>query len=187
MKVYLYDEDTKEYIQEEEALLDPLESKVQKKNIYLIPANVTTKEPLPAKEGYAVIFKNDDWAYTPDNRGKKAINKERGVFNIDYVGINSEDTLITEEIQSKIDSGELVIQDNQIVEKTKEMKEQEVRHIRDAYLSLTDRYMLPDFPIEENKRENYAEYRKYLRNIPENEAFPNLTVLTFDEWSALNA
>lgn len=187
MKVYCYEPDTKEYIGAEDALLDPLETIKQRKEVYLIPVNATIKEPFPAKEGYAIIFKNDAWAYTPDNRGKKAINKERGVFNIDYVGINSEDTLITEEIQNKLDSGELIIQDNQIVEKTKEMKEQEVRRIRDAYLSLTDRYMLPDFPIEENKREIYAEYRKYLRNIPENEAFPNLTVLTFDEWSALNA
>ncbi len=59
---------------------------------------------------------------------------------------------------------------------------EEVRQQRNLLLSVTDRYMLADFPIAEDEREQYRQYRQYLRDIPEKAAFPNVSVLTFEEW-----
>ena len=33
------------------------------KDVYLIPAFATTKEPLPIKEGFNIFFVKDEWTY----------------------------------------------------------------------------------------------------------------------------
>ena len=71
MNVYKYDELTKEFIGVETAQLDPLESKVQGKEVFLLPANATFTAPLVVKEGYVQVFKNEVWNYIEDNRGKE--------------------------------------------------------------------------------------------------------------------
>lgn len=43
--VYLYDEKTKEFKNEVNAQLDPLESEKAGKDIYLLPANATWEQP----------------------------------------------------------------------------------------------------------------------------------------------
>lgn len=58
----------------------------------------------------------------------------------------------------------------------------EVRAERDELLLVTDRYMLADFPVAEDEREKYRQYRQYLRDIPAEEGFPDISVLTFVEW-----
>ncbi len=63
MKVYLYDEITKEFIMEEDAHIDPLETKKKGENVYLLPANATFKEPMQAKEGFKIVFNGKDWEY----------------------------------------------------------------------------------------------------------------------------
>ncbi len=39
------------------------------------------------------------------------------------------------------------------------------RNTRNSYLQLTDKYILTDFPISEEKRYEIIEYRQYLRNF----------------------
>ena len=68
--VYKYDEKTKEYLGKAEALLDPLETQLQQKEIYLLPADATFSEPT-LQEGYVSIFKEGAWENIEDNRGKE--------------------------------------------------------------------------------------------------------------------
>lgn len=70
MNVYKYDELTKEYTGVETAQLDPLESKVQGKEVFIIPGNATDKEP-PQKEGFAAVYVGGVWELQEDNRGKE--------------------------------------------------------------------------------------------------------------------
>ena len=44
MKFYLYDEKTKQFIKEQEGYLDPLETKAQGKNVYIVPPFETVAE-----------------------------------------------------------------------------------------------------------------------------------------------
>ena len=67
-------------------------------------------------------------------------------------------------------------------EKPIEQKQTEVRSIRNQYLSETDKYMIADFPITEEQREEYKEYRAYLRDYTEKENWYEQNPLTFDEW-----
>lgn len=63
MKAYLYDEETKEFISEVNAQIDPLESQIKGEDIYLLPANASFTPPLEEKEGFKVVFKGDEWVY----------------------------------------------------------------------------------------------------------------------------
>ena len=67
--VYKYDEKTKEYIGTEQALINPLESELQGKEIYLLPANATFEKP-NLQEDFASVF-NGKWENIEDNRGKE--------------------------------------------------------------------------------------------------------------------
>lgn len=69
MNVYKYNEETKEYISTETALLDPLETKKQQKNIYLLPANATFTAPPAEKEGFARVWGGENWQEVEDHRG----------------------------------------------------------------------------------------------------------------------
>ena len=70
MIFYIYDEKTKEYTSTQNAFIDPLETKKQGKNVYLVPANATDKKPLETKENQAVIFNGSEWEIVADYRNK---------------------------------------------------------------------------------------------------------------------
>ena len=70
MIFYTYDEKTKEYTGTQNGFIDPLESKKQGKNVYLVPANATDKKPLKTKENQAVIFNGSEWEIVADYRNK---------------------------------------------------------------------------------------------------------------------
>jgi len=63
MKFYLYDEKTKQFIKEQEGYLDPLETKAQGKNVYLVPPFSTTEKPdlTSLKDNEILVFKGDKW------------------------------------------------------------------------------------------------------------------------------
>lgn len=59
-----------------------------------------------------------------------------------------------------------------------------VRASRDNLLLKTDILMLADCfeNLSDEDKKNYKNYRQYLRDIPQNPDFPNVEVLTFDDW-----
>ena len=69
MFIYKYDEKGV-YTVAEETELDPLESEIQGKDIYLLPPNATFSEP-EKKEGFAPIWDGEKWNQIEDYRGTK--------------------------------------------------------------------------------------------------------------------
>ena len=65
MKLYHYDPITKVYAGETEARLDPLESKKQGKDIFLIPAYATPEAPVEPKQDELVIMDKGNWVCVP--------------------------------------------------------------------------------------------------------------------------
>ena len=63
MKYYLYDEKTKRFIKEQEGYLDPLETKAQGKNVYLVPPFSTTEKPnlTSLKDNEILVFNGSKW------------------------------------------------------------------------------------------------------------------------------
>lgn len=70
MNVYKFNPITKEYTGVEPAMLDPLETQLQQKEIYLLPADATFSAPA-LQEGYVSVFKEGVWENIEDNRGKE--------------------------------------------------------------------------------------------------------------------
>ena len=70
MNVYKYN-DNGEYIGTEEALLDPLETEQQEKEVYLLPGNATFTAPPAEKEGFARVWTGESWQEVEDHRGTK--------------------------------------------------------------------------------------------------------------------
>lgn len=68
MQVYKYDEETKEYIGTEPALLDPLETEQQGKDVYLLPANATFIPPTEPLDGYVNVWNGSVWEQVEDHR-----------------------------------------------------------------------------------------------------------------------
>ena len=67
-------------------------------------------------------------------------------------------------------------------EKPQEVKEQEVRAVRNQYLSDTDKYMISDFPVSNDEKDNYKAYRQYLRDYTEQESWWENNPQSFEEW-----
>ena len=63
MKFYLYDEKTKQFIKEQEGYLDPLETKAQGKNVYIVPPFSTTEKPnlTSLKDNEILVFNDNKW------------------------------------------------------------------------------------------------------------------------------
>lgn len=68
MLTYKFDENTKEYLYSEEALIDPLETEHQGQQVWLLPADSTFTSPLEPKDGYAVVWNGEAWEYIEDHR-----------------------------------------------------------------------------------------------------------------------
>ena len=84
----------------------------------------------------------------------------------DYVQVNGEYVLIS--------SDEAI-----------EQKKEDVRAIRNQYLEQTDKYMIADYPITDDERELYRQYRTYLRTYPECRDWYKANPKTYDEWKSL--
>lgn len=60
---YRYDQEKKTFQQSEEMFKDPLESELQGKDIWLLPADCTLIEPPEEKEGFDIVWSGDAWEY----------------------------------------------------------------------------------------------------------------------------
>ena len=69
-------------------------------------------------------------------------------------------------------------------EKPTEQKEAEVRAVRNQYLEQTDKFMITDYPITDDERALYKQYREYLRTYPECQDWYKANPKIYDEWYA---
>ena len=66
-----------------------------------------------------------------------------------------------------------------------EQRKEQVRAVRNSYLEQTDKFMIMDYPITDDERELYRQYRTYLRTYPECRDWYEANPKTFDEWKSL--
>jgi hypothetical protein len=69
MKIYHYHHETGEFLGCTDASLDPLESKVQGHDVFLIPAHAAEIAPPELQKGKARVFRNGEWLQIEDHRG----------------------------------------------------------------------------------------------------------------------
>lgn len=83
MKIYHYEQGTKEYMKSTDARLDPLDSES-----FLIPANATIKEPPVFGVDETAIFEFDNWAVVTDKRGQYYYEQDGTWIKIINIGID---------------------------------------------------------------------------------------------------
>ena len=66
-----------------------------------------------------------------------------------------------------------------------EQCKEQVRAVRNQYLEQTDKYMITDYPITDEERELYKQYREYLRTYPESQDWYKANPKTYEEWHTL--
>lgn len=95
-------------------------------------------------------------------------------------GYGEPDLEITEKQYDEAEGLFRIINGKIFLGKTKEEKKEDLatekRSTRDGYLLETDKYMISDFPISENKKDEMKKYRQTLRDLPENKNFPDIEV-----------
>lgn len=135
MLVYIYDEETKEFLYSEEAHLDPLETQIKGENVYLLPANATFEEPPYKEDGKAVVFDGSTWKLIDDNRGKFTI-KDNQIEEIKT--LEPVEKILTDEEIDGLNKGTLIIVDNEVVEKPAPTKEEVAEKRRSLYIEQKD-------------------------------------------------
>ena len=63
-----------------------------------------------------------------------------------------------------------------------EQKKADVRTVRNQYLEQTDKFMIADYPITDDERELYKQYRTYLRDYTLSENWWESEPHKFEEW-----
>lgn len=85
-----------------------------------------------------------------------------------------------------IENRKLVTASDEITERRRQIEAGQkatiLREKRNQLLSETDKYMISDYPITETEREQYRQYRKYLRDIPQTDGFLQSQILTFEKY-----
>ena len=66
-----------------------------------------------------------------------------------------------------------------------EQRKEQVRQVRNQYLEQTDKYMIADYPITDEERELYKQYREYLRDYTLTENWWEHSPKTLEEWKSL--
>ena len=64
-----------------------------------------------------------------------------------------------------------------------EDKQVQVRSVRNQYLEQTDKFMIVDYPITDEERDLYKQYRTYLRDYTLSENWWESNPLKFYEWN----
>ena len=177
---YNYDKDTLEYIGQEECQIDPLESELQQKEIYIYPANSTLIEPPKIPDDgkkYAIVYnkEKDNWDILEDNRGVEywllSENNDVKIHNM-----KESDDCISKPYVMKclgpLPDDATTIKPEIIEQKEKEINFINLRKMREHHLYDSDWAILPDSPLSEEKKKEWIEYRQKLRDLTTLEGAP---------------
>ena len=176
MKIYKYDIQTKEFLEELEI------NEAYGNNLPF----TTTVKPLAKKDGFSICFNEDKWEYIEDNRNTTVYNKEtKQESKIDYLGkIKDDVTTLKPEQFDKWD-----YETNSWVCDEVEKENARVKNIN----SYTQSYITKKYPLEKQSSANLGIYGDEYKNEMisfisncinlSNEAISNGT--SFDDYKAM--
>ena len=71
MQAYSYSITTHEYLEPVPCFPDPVRSRMEGREVYLLPANSTFTEPPAKRTGYTAVWNGSEWIETEDHRGSQ--------------------------------------------------------------------------------------------------------------------
>lgn len=141
MYIYHYHPKTHEYINEEQACLDPVASQKQGEDVYYTPAYATFKQPPTLPPLKIAIFENDTWTVVDDYRNEYICNEQLDVTIMRQIGSLPEGFIhITKQQAQRIAEDPLlyVVQGGQLIDNPnyEQQKQQQYRE-RVSKLAIT--------------------------------------------------
>lgn len=136
MYIYNYSTDTHEYTDRSEASLDPMATKREGKDVWLVPANATLLKPPKLTKFKTAVFENDTWVIKDDYRGEYICNEALDVFVMQEIGAIPEGSIrITQKQAEQIAKDPLwyIVQDGELIKNPdydKQKEEQRKEQIR---------------------------------------------------------
>lgn len=134
MFIYHYHPRTKEFIATTKADIDPMATKREGKEVYMLPANATFTAPPECLENEVCVFKNEKWLVIEDIRKTKMIRVSKDSMALDKVNnldVEDESLLIdkklAEDIQANPDLYKIV--EGEIIKKSNDDIKQEQQDI----------------------------------------------------------
>ena len=134
---------------------------------------------------YAKFINNDLIEIAPKNKGAvsnydKAVNLLTADGYLPVVVIEeptAEKPLVKyREINGQIEQYAEIAPIPAVPELTEEQQKMQVRAQRNSLLTLCDWTQLPDAPLTAEQKQEWAEYRQVLRDVPEQAGFPDAVV-----------
>lgn len=119
MELYNYDKITHEFTNTSIAFLNPEATKVEGKEVWLVPPNSTLKKPPKAKPFKVAVFENDTWVVKDDYRGRYVCNETLDVHIVQEIGALPDGyILITDAQAAQIVADPLffIVQDGELIE-----------------------------------------------------------------------
>jgi hypothetical protein len=166
MQIYNYDPETGICVGTSSATLDPMETKKQGKDIYLIPAYSTTEVPPEVREHEVSVFKGGRWRVIPDHRGEIWWRQDGTKYTIETLGIAPAETDVGHDPRISV-YYDLI--DGVWVINRERWLNAEIRPKRDQLLNEVDivrcnadkwEAMTPD------QKQAWREYKQALRDLP---------------------
>lgn len=69
MQAYMYSITTHEFLEPVPCFPDPVRSRIERREVYLLPANATFTAPPAKRTGYTAVWNGAGWIETEDHRG----------------------------------------------------------------------------------------------------------------------
>lgn len=71
MQAYMYSPTTHEFLESVLCFPDPVRSRIEGREVYLLPANATFTEPPAKRTGYTAVWNGSGWTEIEDHRGSQ--------------------------------------------------------------------------------------------------------------------
>ena len=127
-----------------------------------------------------VKFFNAYWIDNEHTAFDVAVVMDDKIFPFTYLvdGSDDNDSKISLIVQNAYKNNTINIKEYPESLKKLELQKlkRKVRSIRDELLAKTDHLIMPDYSISDSDRESVLAYRQALRNVPQQEGFPNNVV-----------
>lgn len=137
MKIYNYSSTTFEFLNESDAYLNPVATKREHKEVYMLPAYATFDEPPQTSEHQIQVWLTDKWVIKDDYRGMYKVNETMnpelitsiGTLDEGYAAITPEqaDVICNDPLYYIYDNGAIIENPNYDIEKFEIAKEQKLQ------------------------------------------------------------
>lgn len=160
---YCYDTETFELLRTEKCGIDPLESELVGKPVWLVPAYSTLTSPTEeAAPGYTNVWDGAAWTVKEDHRGKE--------YWLPGDSWQTEPTTMQD--FGPLPKGAVLERPAKTSAEITVEHATRVRSERNARIAATDYLMAADYPLNQEDRACVAAYRQALRDMPQQEGFP---------------